>query len=781
MNLLFLGGADEIGASAMVVTMAGHKILVDCGIRMGAAKRTDPMPWFARMQEAGGIEIMVITHGHMDHTGAIPVAFQSYPVPIFMTRGTARIMETLLYDSVKIMEYDLGEGGEIPLYPPDVVSRVLSAICPLGFGETVALWGGTVRLTLYAAGHILGASCIVLESDTDGTLMITGDMCATEQLTVDGMKTPPVRPDVLVMESTYGGRLHVSRIAEEQRLVEQASAVIEHNGAGLYPSFAVGRAQELILIFARAMERRELPRVPLLVDGLVREVCSIYRAYPDFVTGWLRRRIAQGDPFFGSGDNIIPVQARDRERHSRRRPALFVASSGGLYRSPSQFYASRIAGESASMIGITGYQDEEAPGRQIQELGRKGGGSLRIGDAIVDLQCQVSTYQLSAHADQSQLVALATALNVPEIVLVHGDDYSRYALATALGSAFGANVHLPALGQELTFRTEARLHVRRQGQGGSWLPKPALSVPRPAVQRRGSVRQQQPLPKLQGKQPMQAIFVSVRNAFPASSGLRSVSGQGATTLVLTFDLPKLAAEQYAGLIAELEKKTGCKITVNDKPYGPAVMAEAEKAVPAEWGRRKNSWIHGKDKYIVVFVEAGTPDLEAIREKMARFEQVTGYRLVIDDSVHIVSLLDLTGEASETAVGAETAYTEIRERFRAEPHQPLRLATKGGHGDSHIEVVFISPQVGERYRALLNELEEATGWRIRIRPTPQQQAIAGAVEKIVPQHWGMRGHPRIVSEHTRVRIQISAAIPQLEIQEIRRAVEAATGYTLVVSF
>ncbi|KAF0212789.1 MAG: putative exonuclease of the beta-lactamase fold involved in RNA processing, partial [bacterium] len=268
MKLTFLGGADEVGASSTLVEIAGHRLLVDCGIRM-QDRSGDHLPWLAHLQEVGGVEAIVLTHAHMDHSGALPVVCSTYKVPLYLTSPTLALITILLLDAVKIMAIEQEREGEIPLYSLPMVENVMGAARTVPFLQSVSLFGGDVILTYYPAGHILGAGSVVLESKKDGTVMITGDIAATNQLTVPGLMIPPVKPDAIVIESTYGGRLHASRSAEEMRLIEQAEEVIQRGGQMLIPAFAVGRAQEVILILSRAMEEKKLTRVPIFIDGMV--------------------------------------------------------------------------------------------------------------------------------------------------------------------------------------------------------------------------------------------------------------------------------------------------------------------------------------------------------------------------------------------------------------------------------------------------------------------------------------------------------------------------------
>ncbi len=449
MKLTFLGGADEVGASCTLVEIAGKRILVDCGIRMNP-RDGDSLPWLAPIQEGGGLDAIILTHAHMDHLGAMPIIHQSYPnVPIYMTPPTVALSQILLLDSLKIMQGNYEREGDIPLYPPNAAEGLLQQARPVHMKQELRLFDGKLSVFFFPAGHILGAACVYLVSK-EGSILMGGDISCTDQLTIPGLELPKIRPDVVVMESTYGGRLHANRKAEETRIIQQVQKVLEQKGAILFPAFAIGRAQEVILILSRAMEKKQIPEAPIFIDGMVKQVCGIYRSFPEYLTSWMKKRTERlSDPFFFEKGAAIPVYSpQEREKAAKLRPAIFVSSSGMLTGGPSPFYASELAEHENCWIGITGYQDEEAPGRRIQEVFSAGGGELDLYGKRVKLRCGVGTYGLSAHADTSQIVSVLHALAPREIFLVHGDEKAREALQTALIQAGTENVHLPHIGEE---------------------------------------------------------------------------------------------------------------------------------------------------------------------------------------------------------------------------------------------------------------------------------------------------------------------------------------------
>ena len=470
-RIIPLGGADEVGASCSYVEIGETRLVVDAGIRIGVPADRQ-LPDLGRIQEeCGGLDAIILTHAHMDHSGALPLLHAYYQgVPIFATAPTIALVRILLSDALKIMGERSEREGEIPLYPPEGVEACLGAMLPLPFGVPASIADGAVRICFHPAGHILGAATASIEGEA-GSILFTGDVSITNQLTVPGMIAPPVKLDVVVAESTYGARMHSDRGAQEQRLAGTVAAVVERGGKVLIPAFALGRAQEVILILTSAMRLKRIPEFPIFVDGMVRSINTVYRDFPDFLQPRLRKIISRGrNPFYPEDGSVEPVTSpAKRKEILDGPPCCVIASSGMLTGGASAAYAPAIAGDAKNLIAITGYQDEESPGRKLLALADGAGreNKLRIGGEIVDVLCDVRKYGLSAHADSGELAGLLARVEPSSAaVLVHGDGESREGFATQLGMSLTCDIRLPANGEELRFRTGAGTGRRRRGSGG---------------------------------------------------------------------------------------------------------------------------------------------------------------------------------------------------------------------------------------------------------------------------------------------------------------------------
>src|SRR5437763_7564728 len=454
MQNIFIGGASGIGASCLAIQLADQWIVVDAGIRTD--RKADPLPDLALL-EGKDVQAIFVTHAHADHIGALPLLHQAFPTaPIFASRGTSLLMEVMLADALKIMTRRAVEEMELPLYPETLVAGMLTQVWPIPVGESFTLpvlAGITIQTS--RAGHIAGAVSLGFTA-SDGSIVVSGDISSTPQRTVIGA-TPPQMDhcDVLVLESTYGARLHPNRQAEEIRLAQAVANGLAQGGHTLIPCFGLGRGQELLLILQAAQEKGQIPEFPIYVDGLVRRVCSTYLLISEALSPTLQRQIRKGfTPF--TGRNVTFVRDdRDRERILAGPPACILSSSGMLTGGPSVWYAARIASNPNASILLTGYQDEESPGKRLLDLAEKKGNTLMLGGTQVEVRCQVAKYSLSAHADGAELAAYAAALKPKRVALVHGDPEARAALK---GLLTNTDVMLPVEGMVVE---KPEKHVRR--------------------------------------------------------------------------------------------------------------------------------------------------------------------------------------------------------------------------------------------------------------------------------------------------------------------------------
>lgn len=470
MKITFLGGADEVGASSSLIEMGGKRILVDAGIRISPRTnrgiQNDQLPDLHPISERGGPDYILVTHAHTDHTGALPLVVEQYPhVPVLGTRPTYTLTRILQKDAQRIMKSRQEQEGELPIFDEVASQRLMDAFQLVEFHQPIRLGDG-LQVTYHPAGHIAGAAMLVLESE-EGTLVMSGDVSLNDQRAVVSAKIPNIKADALVLESTYGGRLHANRVAEERRLIETLKQITERGGTALIPAFALGRAQEVIQII---LAYRDQLDVPVYVDGMVRAVCQGYAGFSDLLPGNTVRAAGEKHLFFREKVKPVESVAMREQLVSSGEPAVIVASSGMLTGGASVAYARQLASDERHAILLTGYQDEEAPGRFLQRMmkERQEGETptFKLDGKSVPLRCEIGTYSLSAHADESELVNVAEAFGAEEIMLVHGDPSARHSLAMALRQR-GKRVISPRIGQTETFAFAKRPWAMGRVKSGS--------------------------------------------------------------------------------------------------------------------------------------------------------------------------------------------------------------------------------------------------------------------------------------------------------------------------
>ncbi|WP_062108669.1 MBL fold metallo-hydrolase [Bacillus niameyensis] len=428
MKVSILGGGNEVGASCLHIEIAGTNLLIDAGMRMHGDQ---PLPALGMLEGLGNPEVVLVTHAHADHIGALPIIHSLYPnVPIYATPPTIDLMKIMMKDSFKILEQRCRETNTLAPYTEEQVNHLLQSL--LFFPANGQLRIGNVKITSFRAGHILGAVMFLIEGNGE-TIFVTGDLSFKAGRTIPGAQVPhKIQPDVLIMESTYGNRAHTDRNTEENRLAKHVAEVVANGGFALIPAFALGRAQEVLLILQDYMDKGLISEFPIYVDGLVTPISRIYKDYPHFLKGPVAHRIKNnGDAFLTEG-RCKAVHPKEREAILSGKPGCIVASSGMLIGGASSWYAEKLVSNEKNAIFITGYQDEESPGRKLLNIADGIEDSIELNGRSYPVKCRIGKYGLSAHADANEMNRFVQTLDPTYTLLVHGDDDARNQLSTII-------------------------------------------------------------------------------------------------------------------------------------------------------------------------------------------------------------------------------------------------------------------------------------------------------------------------------------------------------------
>ncbi len=434
MKITFLGGAQEIGASSLLLEVAGKRLLVDAGLRPKASGEA-ALPSFDRLTEPP--DVVLLTHSHIDHLGALPVIHQHFPdTPVLASEPATALSKLMLLDSAYLQRLQPGEA----LYNRNDVQFTMGKFRPLLMGRWYHLTEA-IALCMVPAGHLLGAVSLLLDT-AEGRIVISGDISLTHQRTIPGFSAPAFPADVLILESTYGDSVHPPRQEEERQLIRSVTDVVQAGGVALVPSFALGRAQEVILTLRQAQQVNEIPAFPIFADGLVRAVTDVYARLRPYLSPALQE--GNTHPFW-QDKRVIKVKAAYRHQ-AMDRPGCIVASSGMLFGGPSVFYAEQLINDPKNAIFITGYTDEESPGRRLQEL--KSGQTLKLNGHPHKVACQVRKFGLSGHGDVEQLATLVDHFSPRATFLVHGEPDGRAGLQDHLPDRYA--VKLPMNTESIT-------------------------------------------------------------------------------------------------------------------------------------------------------------------------------------------------------------------------------------------------------------------------------------------------------------------------------------------
>ena len=410
-SLTPLGGGTEIGGSCMLVEVGDVRLLIDAGSRPKPAS-SDIGPPDIAIATAGHIDALILTHAHNDHSGFAPVLTSRYPnLPVYCTADTAALLPTMWNDAVKVFERTRHEraaygdpAAELP-YTQAEATAAHYRIRELAYGRSIEVAGG-VTIELFPAGHILGAAGVIVTADSS-RVVVTGDVSDLAQASVSGLVVPDSArfADLLVIESTNcrpGGK---PRAQEVERFVSTVAETVK-TGRVLVPAFALGRAQEVVLTL-----RDRLPDVPVLVDGMAKEISRIYQT----------QTAGTDRPLEIYGNNVKEVlPGSRREQNIALRRGVIVTTSGMLSAGPAVQWARWILPDPSSAVLVSGYQDEESPGRALLDLAGGEGLTFNLDGQDIEVKANVAEFKLSAHAGRQGLTSIVSNMAPRQTMLVHG-------------------------------------------------------------------------------------------------------------------------------------------------------------------------------------------------------------------------------------------------------------------------------------------------------------------------------------------------------------------------
>lgn len=460
MRIHFLGAAQTVTGSMHLVETPQASVLLDCGLFQGRRResyeRNRTLPFRAR-----DVDVCVLSHAHIDHSGALPMLVKNgFRGRIFCTPATRDLCAAMLEDSAMIQAQDAGflarqrARGDLddeplePLYGPEDVIRTLERMHTVPYRRRTNIAPG-VDLTLLDAGHVLGSAIVALDVDHDGEnrrLVFSGDL-GRRHMPILRDPEIPTGAHGLILESTYGDRLHDPIETMEDGLADIVERTIGRGGKLLIPSFALERAQEVVFTLRRLHDAGRLPTgLRVYVDSpLTVRVTEIFKLHPDCYDGNTRAMLAGGDsPFDLPGLYYVSSVEDSKRVTASKDPAIIISASGMVENGRVLHHLKSIVEDRASTVLIIGFQAQHTLGRRLVE----GRSRVRIFGVERDRLCEVAVLNgFSAHGDRDDLLDFAERVRVEgplrRLALVHGEPLAQAALAKALTKRGFPEVHVP--------------------------------------------------------------------------------------------------------------------------------------------------------------------------------------------------------------------------------------------------------------------------------------------------------------------------------------------------
>ncbi|CAB1437563.1 unnamed protein product [Pleuronectes platessa] len=415
-----LGAGQEVGRSCIIVEFKGRKIMLDCGIHPGL-EGMDALPYIDLIDPAE-IDLLLISHFHLDHCGALPWFLQktSFKGRTFMTHATKAIYRWLLSDYVKVSNISADD----MLYTETDLEESMEKIETINFHEVKEVAG--IKFWCYHAGHVLGAAMFMIEI-AGVKLLYTGDFSRQEDRHLMAAEIPSVKPDILITESTYGTHIHEKREEREARFCNTIHDIVNREGRCLIPVFALGRAQELLLILDEYWQNHpELHDIPIYyASSLARKCMAVYQTYINAMNDKIRKAININNPFvFRHISNL-----KSMDHFDDIGPSVVMASPGMMQSGLSRELFESWCTDKRNGVIIAGYCVEGTLAKHImtepEEIATMSGQKL-------PLKMSVDYISFSAHTDYQQTSEFIRALKPPHVILVHGEQNEMARLKAAL-------------------------------------------------------------------------------------------------------------------------------------------------------------------------------------------------------------------------------------------------------------------------------------------------------------------------------------------------------------
>ncbi|HWR97090.1 MAG TPA: MBL fold metallo-hydrolase [Candidatus Methanoperedens sp.] len=460
-RLTFLGAAQNVTGSRYLLETGGTRVLVDCGLYQEhdlLSRNWDPFP-----VPPASIDTVLLTHAHVDHCGYLPrLVRDGFRGRVVATAVTAEVAGIVLADSAKLQVEDAafkkrrharerrtGPHPEVPLYTPEDVETTLPLFEPAAYGATVALGNG-LTAEFRDAGHILGSSSVLVGVGAGAArrlLLFSGDVGRRDKpLLNDPVPAPDA--DWIVVESTYGDRLHEKGRSIKERLATVVTETRRRGGNIVVPSFALERTQELLWYLSELLAENRIPHLLVFVDSpMAVRVTDVFERHPEILDAPMREQLANGtSPFRFPGLKLIRTVEESKAINHISGTVMIIAGSGMCTGGRIKHHLEANIGRSQSTVLFVGYQAVGTLGRQILD----GRPEVRLFGKMLPVRARVENIPgFSAHADRDELTRWLSGIRrAPRRLFVtHGEPEAAAAFAQHVREHFGWEASVPAYGE----------------------------------------------------------------------------------------------------------------------------------------------------------------------------------------------------------------------------------------------------------------------------------------------------------------------------------------------
>jgi metallo-beta-lactamase family protein len=447
-SLTFLGAAGTVTGSKHLLDTGAHRVLFDCGLFQGL-KQLRERNWAPLPVAATAIEAVVLTHAHLDHCGYLPrLVAQGFRGRVFCTPGTQDLSSLVLTDSAHLQEEDAREANRrgyskhapaLPLYTREDAARAITQLQPVGFNRPVPIAPG-VEVEFIPAGHLLGSAYARVTLEAGTTVLFGGDL---------GRYGRPILPDpspvdsadVLLVEATYGDRLHQNDDGGA-RLGEIVNATIERGGKVIVPAFAVGRVSEVIYWLKALEDAKRIPILPVYIDSpMAAKALTFYENRTDELDADMRPAVKRVSAFATTRMTVVNSAQQSMDLVASRTPSIVIAASGMATGGRVLHHLATALSNAANTVLFVGFQAEGTRGRQLVDGARL----VRIKGRDVTVEARIEKIDsMSAHADAEEIMRWLGGFTRPPraTYLVHGEPVALNALKTRIETGKQWPVHI---------------------------------------------------------------------------------------------------------------------------------------------------------------------------------------------------------------------------------------------------------------------------------------------------------------------------------------------------